>query len=228
MKILNYINNLRKKANESECTDFNGDREKSFIKRNFRSLSCSLLAIFFIFTNLKQGISSNFEYYIFTILSIFIGLFITAIIFYLGVLTNQEKRLPSSLSLSIKEKEKENREVSFFVKDIDIVPATEKLSNKQRMNHGIQSVYILGYNVILCVLVIFVLFINLLFGEFLNVDTGEYIFTNNINVLTIATFFRLLLIYVIRFIIMGGLLNIMYNIVYIISSLVVVNTPSKK
>lgn len=228
MRIVKYIVFLRKKALKLEKLDFNGKREKSIIKREIRAFLCFLVSFFIVWVGLKQGIPSETEYYIFTILSIFIGLFITAIVFYLGVLaTSSNEKLSQNISLYIKEETKEDRDLKISITDINIPTALDELQKKQKKNHGLQSIYILGYNVIICVLTVFILFVYHLLSSHLNIDLSIYTVSDEITLSSIMAFGKVTSIYLLRFLIIYGVINVMYNTLYVISSLIVVNTSSK-
>lgn len=76
-----FIRNLYRKAREYEVLDINNSR-KSFIRRNGRYMLSTLVALIVLFT-LPCGYTQEFLQLASTILSIFIGLLLTVLVFAL-------------------------------------------------------------------------------------------------------------------------------------------------
>src|SRR5690606_32938469 len=122
LNLIKYTRLLKNKAIEYEQKDINGKTSVSFRERYARKLISFIIALVLLFL-LKKGFSDIFISYVSTILSIFIGLFITALIF--------------------------SFDKFYTKKDLKNANAQEKLRDTQSFNFSKQFSFLTGYNIIL-------------------------------------------------------------------------------
>jgi hypothetical protein len=194
LNLIKYTKLLKKKAIEYEQKDINGKTSVSFRERYARKLISSFVALILILL-LKTGFSDTFISYVSTILSIFIGLFITALIFSFD---------------------------KFYVKkDLTKANAQEKLMDVQSFNFSKQFSYVTGYNIILSIFTLVLLSINTLFPEISSINIFQYELNfSDIKTEYICNFIQISFIYVQRFLVLYWLSSIIYLTIFIISSMV--------
>lgn len=194
LNLIKYTKLLKKKAIEYEQKDINGKTSVSFRERYARKLISSIVALILIVL-LKTGFSDTFISYVSTILSIFIGLFITALIFSFD---------------------------KFYVKkDLTKANAKEKLMDVQSFNFSKQFSYVTGYNIILSIFTLVLLSINTLFPEISSINIFQYELNfSDIKTEYICNFIQISFIYVQRFLVLYWLSSIIYLTIFIISSMV--------
>lgn len=194
LNLIKYTKLLKKKAIEYEQKDINGKTSVGFRERYARKLISSIVALILIVL-LKTGFSDTFISYVSTILSIFIGLFITALIFSFD---------------------------KFYVKkDLTKANAQEKLMDVQSFNFSKQFSYVTGYNIILSIFTLVLLSINTLFPEISSINIFQYELNfSEIKTEYICNFIQISFIYVQRFLVLYWLSSIIYLTIFIISSMV--------
>jgi hypothetical protein len=194
LNLFRYLFSLRKNAIYFERLDINGHVSTTFLARNSRRIICFTFSIILVLL-LKKGFSSIFISYASTILSIFIGLFITAMIF--------------------------SFDRFYFKIDFNIASAKEKLLNTQAFNYSKQFAFITGYNIVLALFTLMFISFSALFEDFMNKNPFEYHFIfSNFNEVAIFTFFNLLIIFLQRFLVLYWLACILYNTLFLVSSMV--------
>lgn len=221
-----YLKELKQNKNYFEEVDINGKREKNILKKNFRSILITFISIVIVY-NLDYGFNKDFISLVSTILSILIGLFTTSIIFVFDKLYIFSDKKREEYEIIIKN----NNEIKENLISIDNKSqqtSSEKLKEVQTYNYFIQFVYIIGYNIVLCIYVLLLLLLNSLFYEFMKFDIFDYKFCiNNLRIDLIINFFIVGIIVLYRFLVLYWTLNIMYNTLYAISSMVNFITKKK-
>lgn len=221
-----YLKELKQNKNYFEEVDINGKREKNVLKKNFRCILITFISIVIVY-NLDYGFNKDFISLVSTILSILIGLFTTSIIFVFDKLYIFSDKKREEYEIIIKN----NNEIKENLISIDNKSqqtSSEKLKEVQTYNYFIQFVYIIGYNIVLCIYVLLLLLLNSLFYEFMKFNIFDYKFCiNNLRIDLIINFFIVGIIVLYRFLVLYWTLNIMYNTLYAISSMVNFITKKK-
>lgn len=113
----NFFTLLMKGARESESININ-NRKKGFWKRNTRIIVCTLLSLILVIIT-KSGFSNDFVSFISTVLSIFVGLFITALIFALDRFYEPINYGINEYNVSITENE-QHRDLGLAIEQINL------------------------------------------------------------------------------------------------------------
>lgn len=222
LKLNRYLFELRKNAIRFERIDINGNTDKSFFSKNFRRIICFVIALLAV-CFLHNGFSSNFVSYTSTVLSILIGLFITAIIFSFDKFHQNSKINSKSYGISIKRKDTDNPEKEYEVSLIDISLPTSKenLWNTQSFNYSKQFAYITGYNIVLSVFTIAFLSFSTMFESRMSINVCDYYLNlHNINKETVFNFANITFALLQRFCVIYWTSSIMYNTLFLVSSMV--------
>ncbi|MEN9917785.1 MAG: hypothetical protein RL662_221 [Bacteroidota bacterium] len=218
-KLNNYLSDLRTNAKKYGSIDINGEIDNRFLYRHGKTIICAIISIIVIIF-LKNGFSTTFIAYAGTILSILIGLFITALIFSFDKFYSSEKKnkynvypikKDASKQYIIEEEEKDN------------ISSTEKLLDIQAYNYTKQFSYITGYNIILCIYVLLLLAISSLFEGSMNINVFKSTLILDYKQIELENILLLLLsLFVIiqRFFVLYWILNVMYNTMFVVSSMV--------
>lgn len=194
LRLCKYIQELSKQASIWEQKDINNNVEKSFWGRHQGRIICATPAII-IFYLLKNGFPQDFVAYASSVLSIIIGLFSTAIIF--------------------------SFDKFWAKKNLDNASSTEKTIDTQSYNYTKQFIFITGYSIILCIIVLGLLSFSSLFSSPMDIVIWDYYFDmSNLNMEKVKNFFLVLFVVSQRIIVLYLILRIMYNILFVISSLV--------
>lgn len=201
LKLLKYVTNIRGKALKFESLDINGNLYKSFFKRHLRKILGVLFSISIIF-QLKNGFNNEFIQYATTILSVFIGLFATALIFSFDRFYKK-----------FEEKELEKATVSL------------KLYQIKSYNFSKKFAYITGYNILLSIISISLLLLSVLFKKFFSINFYSYEFVfNDFNLNHFINFILIIIIFIQRFFVLYWLFSIFYFTLFLVSSLVIFMT----
>jgi len=222
LRINKYLFDLRSNANRWERIDINGVEDDSFVSKYFKKVVLISISIFFVFI-LKSGFNSNFVAYSSTVLSILIGLFITAIIFSFDKFYPTDKNENKFYEVGIKRKDTEQPERIFQVslENISVQNSKEKLSDTQAFNYSKQFAYITGYNIVLCVFAVVALSFSALFEKQMIVNLREYEFNfHQINYSSVLLFLKLSFVALQRYFVVYWMLSVMYNTLFIVSSIV--------
>ena len=197
LKLSKYLKVLRNEASRFERTDINnkvenGFRAKYLVKIVFASISGGLVFL------LKNGFSELFISFVSSVLSILVGLFITALIF--------------SFDKFYEPSNSENPDSRI------------KLWEKQAYNYAKKFAYITSYTIVLSIFTLVLLAISALFlnETQLNIIELKFCFSciefqyfNALKLFGLATFNIIQ-----RFLVTYWLLKIMYNTLFIVSSMV--------
>jgi hypothetical protein len=201
LKLVKYIANIKKKALKFESLDINGNLYESLFKRHLRKFLSVIVSVLIIF-HLKDGFRSDFIQYATTILSIFIGLFATALIFSFD---RFYKKMND--------------------KELEKASATLKLYQIKSYNFSKKFAYITGYNILLSIISIALLLLSVLFTDFFSINVCDYeLVYNNLNIKHLKNLFSLIIIISQRFIVLYWLFSIFYFTLFLVSSLVIFMT----
>ena len=204
------------KARESEAFDIN-NKKKSFIRRNGRYLFAIPFAIFVLCT-LHKGYSIDFLQLGASILAILIGLFLTALVFALDKFYIPRKNKKGDYKLDVSENE-QIRNIMISVDEIIFENARDKQWHKQSLYYVQKFNVLVGKSVIVGVWALALICMNVMYMEFFNIDFADYSFVP-INLQSLLVFMELLLIAIVRFLICYYIIEVFYNTIRIISSMV--------
>ena len=204
------------KARESETLDIN-NRRKPFIRRNGRLLLSYPLS-FIVLITLPAGYNNDFLQLGASILAILIGLFLTALVFALDKFYIPPKKKDGDYRLETTEND-QTRSIEISVEEIVYENAQEKLWQKQSLYYVQQFNVLVGKNVIVGIWALALICTYVMYYNFFSVRLDDYSFVE-ITLPSIFLFLKLLLIIAGRFFICYFLIEMFYNTVRIISSMV--------
>lgn len=211
-----FIHFVYSKARESESLDINNQR-KSFVRRNGRFLLAYPLTVFVLFS-LSEGYNNEFLQLGASILAILIGLFLTALVFALDKFYMPAKKRSGDYKLDLAENE-QTRNIEVSIDEVVFENAREKLWQKQSFYYVQKFNVLVGKSVIVGIWALALICINVMYFEFFRVDIADYTFVP-ITIPSILTFGEILLIIIVRFLICYYMIEVFYNTIRIISSMV--------
>ncbi len=203
LRLNKYLKILRSEASRFERTDINNNVDNSFRAKYFVKILFSLISGILVWL-IKDGFSESFVSFVSAVLSILVGLFITALIFSFDKFyepTNEEN--PNSRI---------------------------KLWETQAHNYAKKFAYITSYTITLSIFTLVLLVVSALFMKENNHDSWvqlnvfklsfcfDCLDINNLAPLKIFLIATCVLIQ--RFLVLYWLLKIMYNTLFIVSSMV--------
>ncbi len=212
-----FIGYIFFKSRELEKLDIN-NKKKSFIKRNFRYLFSIVVSFLLVFT-ITSGYSNDFLQLSASILSILIGLFITALVFALDKFYIPRNNNVGDYNVEIKEKE-ETKNIEISIDKITNENANDKLWQKQSLYYVQKFNVLVGKSVIVGVMALALICINVIFLDFFSIDISDYELTHKITSETVLSFITILVVVIVRFIICYFMIEVFYNTINIISSMV--------
>lgn len=204
------------KARESETLDIN-NRRKPFIRRNGRLLLSYPLS-FIVLLTLPAGYNNDFLQLGASILAILIGLFLTALVFALDKFYIPPRKKDGDYRVEKTEND-QTRSIEISVEEIKYENALEKLWQKQSLYYVQQFNVLVGKNVIVGIWALALICTYVMYYNFFSVRLDDYSFVE-ITLPSIFLFLKLLLIIAGRFFICYFLIEMFYNTVRIISSMV--------
>ena len=204
------------KARESETLDIN-NRRKPFIRRNGRLLLSYPLS-FIVLLTLPAGYNNDFLQLGASILAILIGLFLTALVFALDKFYIPPKKKDGDYRVETTEND-QTRSIEISVEEIVYENAQEKLWQKQSLYYVQQFNVLVGKNVIVGIWALALICTYVMYYNFFSVRLDDYSFVE-ITLPSIFLFLKLLLIIAGRFFICYFLIEMFYNTVRIIISMV--------
>lgn len=204
------------KARESETLDIN-NRRKPFIRRNGRLLLSYPLS-FIVLLTLPAGYNNDFLQLGASILAILIGLFLTALVFALDKFYIPPRKKDGDYRVEKTEND-QTRSIEISVEEIKYENALEKLWQKQSLYYVQQFNVLVGKNVIVGIWALALICTYVMYYNFFSVRLDDYSFVE-ITLPSIFLFLKLLLIIASRFFICYFLIEMFYNTVRIISSMV--------
>ena len=193
LRLSKYLKDLRREAHRFECTDINNNICTSFWGRNQRRFICFIPSLILVWL-LDKGFTSDFVAYASSALSILIGLFTTSIIFILD---------------------------KYQSIDLEQANSREKLWDTQAYNYTKQFAYITGYSIILCLFTLVFLSFSALFEDFFSIDISlYYLDLKKLDIISLSNFLYIIVVIFQRLMIFYWLASIVYNTLYVISSMV--------
>lgn len=210
-----FIHYVFSKARESETLDIN-NREKSFIQKNARYLLAYLMSVFVLCT-LPKGFSCDFLQLGASILSIFIGLFLTALVFALDKFYIPTRNC-GDYRIDVNENGKE-RDIEFSIDKIESQNAQDKLWQKQSLYYVQKFNVLVGKSVIVGIWALALICLNVMYHSFFCEDLSNYTMVP-ITLQSFLLFLKLSLIVIVRFFICYFVIEVFYNTIEIISSMV--------
>ncbi len=211
-----FIQYVYSKARESETLDIY-NRRKSFIQRNGRFLLVYPISIFVLCT-LLNGYSNEFLQLGASILSILIGLFLTSLVFALDKFYVPYKNSIGDYLFDINENEI-IRKFEISIDKIEHKNAQEKLWQKQSLYYIQKFNVLVGKSVIVGVWALALICLNAMYIDFFSVNLCDYSFIP-ITVNSLLLFLKLCLVIFVRFFICYYIVEVFYNTINIISSMI--------
>ena len=190
-----YLRILIKESSRFERTDINNKVNESFRAKYGLKLVFLIITLALIFL-LKSGFSNEFISFVSSVLSILVGLFITALIFSFDKFYEPNKS------------EETNSRI--------------KLWDTQAYNYAKKFAYITSKTIVVSIVTLVALILSTLFKESFDLNLFEYTFIDEKDDLfeSILTGIILVSNFIQRFIVIYFLLRIMYNPLFIVTSMV--------
>lgn len=196
-ELIKYLRILKKQASRFERTDINNNVNESFCAKYLVKIVFIIISVVLVCL-LKNGFSESFVSYVSSVLSILVGLFITALIFSFDKFYE-----PSN-------EENPNSRI--------------KLWETQAHNYAKKFAYITSYTIVLSIFTLVILVVSALFEKTtqLNVFNLTFCFDciKNKDIEALKTFGIAIFVIAQRFLVFYWLLKIMYNTLFIVSSMV--------
>lgn len=211
-----FIHYVFSKARECETLDINNKR-KTFVQRNGRYLFAYPIT-FFVLCTLLEGFSNDFLQLGASILSIFIGLFLTALVFALDKFYISTNNNLGDYKLDVNENEM-NRNIEISIDKIEFQNAQDKLWQKQSLYYVQKFNVLVGKSVIVGIWALALICINVMYSSFFSVNLANYT-TVPITLQSFLIFLKLSSVVVVRFLICYFIIEVFYNTIGIISSMV--------
>lgn len=196
-ELIKYLKALKKQASKFERTDINNNTNTSFKAKYLVKIVFALISIVLVLL-LEKGFSDSFVSYISSALSILVGLFITALIFSFDKFYE-----PSNT-------ENPNSRI--------------KLWETQAYNYAKKFAYITSYTIVLSIFCLVLLVLSALFQNEMQLNVFELSFcfdclsSENLDWLKLFGLGAFVIIQ--RILVLYWLLRIMYNTLFIVSSMV--------
>lgn len=211
-----FIYYVFSKARECETLDIN-NRKKTFVQRNGRYLFAYPIT-FFVLCTLSEGFSNDFLQLGASILSIFIGLFLTALVFALDKFYIPTNNNLGDYKLDVDENGM-NRNIEVYIDKIEFQNAQDKLWQKQSLYYVQKFNILVGKSVIIGIWALALICINVMYSSFFSINLANYT-TAPITLQSFLIFLKLLSVVVVRFLICYFMIEVFYNTIGIISSMV--------
>jgi len=196
-ELIKYLRILRKEASRFERTDINNKVDISFNSKYLVKIVFVLISIGLNLL-LKNGFSDSFISYVSSVLSILVGLFITALIFSFDKFYEPNKG--------------------------EYLDSRIKLWETQAYNYAKKFAYITSYTILISIFTLVILALSALFKEATQLNVFNLSFCKDCISLNNLNWFKLfalsLFVLIQRFLVLYWLLRIMYNTLYIVSSMV--------
>jgi len=196
-ELIKYLRILKRQANRFERTNINNEVDESFKAKYLVKTVFVIISVGFVFL-LKDGFNDSFVSYVSSVLSILVGLFITALIFSFDKFyePSKEENLNSRI----------------------------KLWETQAYNYAKKFAYITSYTIVISIFTLVILVLSAMFKKETRVNIFELSFCiecisiNDFNWLKL--FGISLFVAIQRFLVLYWLLRIMYYTLFIVSSMV--------
>lgn len=211
-----FIHFVYSKARANETLDIN-NQKKSFVRRNGRFLLAYPLTVFVLFS-LSEGYNNEFLQLSASILAILIGLFLTALVFALDKFYIPKKKKSGDYKLDLTENE-QIRNIEISIDEVVFENAREKLWQKQSFYYVQKFNVLVGKSVIVGIWALALICINVMYSSFFSVNLANYT-TAPITLQSFLIFLKLSSVILVRFLICYFIIEVFYNTIGIISSMV--------
>ena len=192
-------------------------RSKGFCERYNKRIIALIISIVLLFF-LRNGYTLDFLQLTSTILSIFIGLFITAIIFALDKFYHSERSRKYDYKINLSENDKA-KNFDVCIDEVRNTNSKDTLWYKRSYYYVQQFILITGKNIVISVFALAAICINTLFINDLSIDLFDYEFVK-ITLSSIINCIFLILVVFLRISISFLIVEIFYNTISIVSSMV--------
>lgn len=185
---------LRRTANELERTSINGNKVETFSAKYLYRIIFAIISILLLFS-INRGFGNGFVSFISSVLSIIVGLFITALIFSFD---------------------------KFYEPNKDEYPSSSiRLFDTKAFNYTKKFAYLTSYTIVLSVFTLVLLSLSALFEEKMSLNLRSLVFDfENINWISLKLFIKGCIVFIQRYFVFYFLLKILYYTLYIVSSMV--------
>lgn len=212
-----FIGFIYSNYREFERKNIYNKEEKSFIKRNGRYIISFLFTTFVLLT-LEKGYNNDFLELGASILSILIGLFLTTLVLAFDKIHISNKKEVADYKLEIKEKE-EISDIEISINKIINETSRDKLWRKESIYYIQKFNILIGKSVIVGVWALALICLNVMYIDFFSINLHDYTFSL-ITMESICVFFKLLIVVVVRFLICYYMIEVFYNAIRIIGSMI--------
>lgn len=197
-------------ARKSEIKDINGNT-KSFIFKNCRIIFGIIISVGLLIL-VPEGFNDSFLQLISTMLSIFIGLFLTVLVFALDKFYRPNICKIGDYRVEITQMDR-SKQYELSLDEIKYPNAQEKIFQKRSYNYLKQFVTLIGKCVVVSVWTLILVCCYVIFFDYFHGNIFDYICMKN-------WLIRFSVIVVVRFLISYFMVEIFYNTIKIISSMV--------
>ena len=173
---------------------------------------------FIVLLTLPEGYNNDFLQLGASILAILIGLFLTALVFALDKFYIPSKKKNGDFKLDLKENN-QTRNFELSINEIVYENAREKLWQKQSFYYVQKFNVLVGKSVIVGIWALVMICLYVMFFRFFATNIWDFTFVT-ITFSSIMMFLKLLLITAVRFLICYYMIEMFYNTIRIISSMV--------
>lgn len=205
-----FLGYIYGEARQSEIKDINGNT-KSFFFKNCRIIFGIIISIALLICA-PEGYDDSFLQLVTTIVSIFIGLFLTTLVFALDKFYKPNHCKIGDYNLEILH-EDQHRRYELSLDEIQHLNAEEKKFKKQSYRYLKQFVVLIGKCVIVSIWTLVLVCLYVIFVDYFRIDIYEYICMKN-------WYIRIPIIVIVRFLISYYMVEIFYHTIRIISSMV--------
>lgn len=205
-----FLGYIYGEARKSEIQDINGNI-KSFVFKNCRIILGIIISTVLLIV-VPKGYDDSFLQLVTTIVSIFIGLFLTTLVFALDKFYKPNHCKIGDYSLEILHKEQLSK-YELSLDEIKHLNAQEKNFQKQSYRYLKQFVVLIGKCVVVSIWTLVLVCLYVMFSDFFRIDICEYVCMKN-------WLIRIPIVVVVRFMISYYIVEIFYDTVKIISSMV--------
>ena len=205
-----FLGYIYGEARQSEIKDINGNMKSPFFK-NCRIILGIIISIGLLVL-VPSGYDDSFLQLVTTIVSIFIGLFLTALVFALDKFYKPNLCKIGDYNLEILHEDQLSK-YELSLDEIKHLNAQEKYFQKQSYRYLKQFVVLIGKCVVVSIWTLALVCLYVIFVDYFRIDIYEYICMKN-------WYIRIPIIIIVRFLISYYLIEIFYNTIRIISSMV--------
>ncbi|WP_254411720.1 hypothetical protein [Dyadobacter diqingensis] len=233
LSLIKYIKTLQYNALYYESIDINGKVDDSKFNKYLVRVIVGIISVS-ITVCIDKGFGSDFVSYFSSVLSILVGLFITALVFSFDKFYVPKDKNLKVYKINFDQFDEDDKEVNLknykiALKDVTEENAKQVLWDTQSFNYSKQFSYVTGYNIVLSIFLILLLALNTLFEDLGNIKLSEYHFvTDNISVTDVKTCLKLIIISAQRFFVLYFIGIVMYKTLFIVSSMVQYNVFKMK